>query len=298
VRPTNGYAITALVSSLVLAPLGIVFGHLALKQIKRTGESGRGLAIGGLAIGYVMTCISVISIVVFVGFVGKVADIATGGERYPSETDFSKVDPDSLTVDQFYDDTVYPQEYRIKWADTIIRPREQQAYDRLNSLITGHGFPPLSFYTNSGLVEPSVDNTGDQLGVQQSVIAYIASTDPLPDRGRKLLAAAFEGQVLENVLAHIGAGKEPIEDFFGVSTIGDNYEKEESPVFKHSAVGDYVPNDVPSKVFNRVWVLSPSGVTDRSQAIVRFVAGRWIVHESIKPGNPNWVTYPAQIHDK
>jgi hypothetical protein len=32
-RPTNGFAITALVSSLVLAPLGIVFGHIALNRI-------------------------------------------------------------------------------------------------------------------------------------------------------------------------------------------------------------------------------------------------------------------------
>lgn len=59
-RPTNGYAITALVSRLVLAPLGIVFGHIALKPIKRTGEAGRGLAIGGLTLGYAITYISVV----------------------------------------------------------------------------------------------------------------------------------------------------------------------------------------------------------------------------------------------
>ena len=51
-RPTNPMAIAALVSSLVLAPLGIIFGHISLSQIKRTGEDGRGLAIAGLAIGY------------------------------------------------------------------------------------------------------------------------------------------------------------------------------------------------------------------------------------------------------
>jgi peptidyl-prolyl cis-trans isomerase B (cyclophilin B) len=52
-RQTNGMAIVALVCSLALAPLGIIFGHIALSQIKRTGEEGRGLAIAGLIIGYV-----------------------------------------------------------------------------------------------------------------------------------------------------------------------------------------------------------------------------------------------------
>ena len=36
----------------LLAPLGIIFGHIALSQIKRTGENGRGMAIAGLVIGY------------------------------------------------------------------------------------------------------------------------------------------------------------------------------------------------------------------------------------------------------
>lgn len=64
--PTNGFAITALVSSLVVAPLGIIFGHLALRQIRRTGEGGRGLAIGGLVIGYVATTLAIAAIVVTV----------------------------------------------------------------------------------------------------------------------------------------------------------------------------------------------------------------------------------------
>jgi hypothetical protein len=61
VPQTNSMAITALVCSLVLAPLGIVFGHVALSQIKRTGEEGRGLAISGLLIGYITTALLVVS---------------------------------------------------------------------------------------------------------------------------------------------------------------------------------------------------------------------------------------------
>lgn len=59
-QQTNGFAIAALVTSLVLAPLGIIFGHLALSQIRRTGEAGRGLAIAGLVIGYVWTALALI----------------------------------------------------------------------------------------------------------------------------------------------------------------------------------------------------------------------------------------------
>ena len=56
---TNGMAIASLVLSLLTLAcgftwiLGIIFGHVALSQIKRTGEGGRGMAVAGLVIGYV-----------------------------------------------------------------------------------------------------------------------------------------------------------------------------------------------------------------------------------------------------
>jgi hypothetical protein len=51
---TNSLAIASLVVSLLCcAPLGVIFGHMALSQINRTGEGGRGLAVAGLVIGYV-----------------------------------------------------------------------------------------------------------------------------------------------------------------------------------------------------------------------------------------------------
>jgi hypothetical protein len=54
---TNGMAIASLVCSLfgwlcVIGPiLGLIFGFLALGQIKRTGQGGRGMAIAGIVIG-------------------------------------------------------------------------------------------------------------------------------------------------------------------------------------------------------------------------------------------------------
>lgn len=51
---TNSLATASLVVSLLCcAPLGVIFGHIAISQINRTGEGGRGLALAGLIIGYV-----------------------------------------------------------------------------------------------------------------------------------------------------------------------------------------------------------------------------------------------------
>lgn len=62
-RPTNGMAIASLVCAFLFAPLGIVFGHISLAQIRRTGEEGHGLAIAGLVISYLLTLVSVIALV-------------------------------------------------------------------------------------------------------------------------------------------------------------------------------------------------------------------------------------------
>jgi peptidyl-prolyl cis-trans isomerase B (cyclophilin B) len=64
---TNGLAIAALVSSFFISLLGIILGHIALNQIKTTGEGGRGLAIAALVIGYVSIAFAVILIVVVMG---------------------------------------------------------------------------------------------------------------------------------------------------------------------------------------------------------------------------------------
>lgn len=65
---TNVLAIAALVSSLVLPGLGslaaIVLGHMALGQIRATGEQGRGLAIAALVLGY--ACLVLILVVLAV----------------------------------------------------------------------------------------------------------------------------------------------------------------------------------------------------------------------------------------
>jgi peptidyl-prolyl cis-trans isomerase B (cyclophilin B) len=92
-RPTNNMAVAALIGSLLFAPLGIIFGHISLSQIKRSGEDGHGLAIAGLVIGYLMTIVSIIAIVAMVLFLylaGRTLDgfatLFTPRNPYPSGT--------------------------------------------------------------------------------------------------------------------------------------------------------------------------------------------------------------------
>ncbi|MHC6219850.1 thioredoxin domain-containing protein [Arthrobacter sp. MMS24-S77] len=49
---TEPLAIASLVCSFVISLLGIIFGHIALARIRRSGDGGRGLAVAGLVIGY------------------------------------------------------------------------------------------------------------------------------------------------------------------------------------------------------------------------------------------------------
>lgn len=82
---TNGLAIASLVCAFLFFPLGIVFGHMSLSQIRKTREGGHGLAIAGLVISYVVAVLTVLAVVgtfVFAAFVVRVAEDFEG--RYPS----------------------------------------------------------------------------------------------------------------------------------------------------------------------------------------------------------------------
>lgn len=65
-RGTNVMAILSLIFAFVFAPLGIVFGHISKKQIRRTGEGGGGLATAGLVLGYIFTITWLISVITLV----------------------------------------------------------------------------------------------------------------------------------------------------------------------------------------------------------------------------------------
>jgi hypothetical protein len=78
---TNSMAIASLVCSLfgwlcIIGPiLGLIFGFLALGQIKQTGQRGRGMAIAGIVIGGLVIALGVIF-----GILSAVAKHSPGGD--------------------------------------------------------------------------------------------------------------------------------------------------------------------------------------------------------------------------
>jgi hypothetical protein len=73
--PTNTMAILSLVFAFVFAPLAIVFGHMAKKQIRERGEGGDGLATAGLVLGYIFTGLTLVICCIYgivaIGFINS-----------------------------------------------------------------------------------------------------------------------------------------------------------------------------------------------------------------------------------
>ena len=71
VAKTNGLALASLACGFAQFLFGppvaipaIVFGHVARRQIKRTGEQGAGLALAGLVLGWATVILAIVLIVV------------------------------------------------------------------------------------------------------------------------------------------------------------------------------------------------------------------------------------------
>ena len=92
---TNVLAIVSLCLSLatlilgVTAIGGVITGHIALSQIKRTGENGRGLALAGVIVGYSLIALGIVAIIAYIAafalFFGAIATTSEfGSDTYPS----------------------------------------------------------------------------------------------------------------------------------------------------------------------------------------------------------------------
>jgi Domain of unknown function (DUF4190) len=79
-QPTNGMAIVAMVLGIawfwwVGSILALIFGYVALRQIKERNESGRGMAVAGIVLGCVGIGVGII--VLFVAFLVSKARFVT-----------------------------------------------------------------------------------------------------------------------------------------------------------------------------------------------------------------------------
>lgn len=81
VTPWNPLAIISFVAAFALPPVGIVCGHIALAQLRRSGEQGHGLALAGTILGWVFTGLIALLVIAwvlfFVVFLGIFAGFAS-----------------------------------------------------------------------------------------------------------------------------------------------------------------------------------------------------------------------------
>jgi hypothetical protein len=96
VQSTSNLAIWSLVCGCLSLLCGvfasipaIILGHLALGDIKKTSRPGRGLALAGLIIGYIMTVLGIIGIVIYITMLPTImkqvqAAAAAQGQAFPN----------------------------------------------------------------------------------------------------------------------------------------------------------------------------------------------------------------------
>jgi hypothetical protein len=74
---TNVLAIISLIAAFVFPLAGVITGHIALSQIRTTGEQGHGLAKAGLILSYVFVAIGFLIVIGYI--VSIVLLFSTGG---------------------------------------------------------------------------------------------------------------------------------------------------------------------------------------------------------------------------
>lgn len=75
-RAVDGFAVASLVLGILWvywigSILAVIFGHLALREIRRSGRPGHGLAIAGLVLGYIGIGVLAIVLVVVAIALGR-----------------------------------------------------------------------------------------------------------------------------------------------------------------------------------------------------------------------------------
>ena len=63
-KRTNVLAIVGLILAIFFPVVGAIVGHVALSQIKKTGEEGRGIALAAVIVGWTLTGLAIIAVIV------------------------------------------------------------------------------------------------------------------------------------------------------------------------------------------------------------------------------------------
>lgn len=181
----NVLAIVSLISAFFVSVVAVITGHMALGQIKRTAEKGRGLAIAGLIIGYVGIVTGVLAVVAFVvttvlgvSLIGMLASQYDPDDySYTSDPSTAGVGDDlsfeagndltAGTVAQFSDPFVVDSDW------TVVSPDDGQGNW---SYLDPSGLCTVSFHQGGMGGEVAV-TTGDDRATTQDFLAVVLKTD-------------------------------------------------------------------------------------------------------------------------
>jgi len=99
----NTLSIVAFIASFFISLAGIIMGHIALGQVKKTGERGRGFALAGTIIGYVSLVATILVLIltfVFAGLAVSAANNAASELEQSSQELQSELESDAPSTDE------------------------------------------------------------------------------------------------------------------------------------------------------------------------------------------------------
>ena len=197
---TNTVAIVALVLGFVFPIGGIVAGSVALAQVKRTGEKGRGLAIGGIVVGAIVMVLTVIAaIAFFVFFALGAASSSSGGsplDPFVPPGEESSAQPDdtfALPVGSCLDDVASG----FITSNNVLDCAEPHTYEVFSSFLVDDG----AFPGDDALQTQATDRCGavfgDFVGIPYADstldYSYVAPTEDTWAQGdREILCLIFD----------------------------------------------------------------------------------------------------------
>ena len=99
---TNTLSIVSLVTGFFCSIAAVITGHLALNQIRRTGETGRGLAIAGLVLGYLGIATGAIALILAILFAATLGAFFSTVSNIPSPSTVTQGQVGAAYLDDGY----------------------------------------------------------------------------------------------------------------------------------------------------------------------------------------------------
>ena len=184
----NVLAIISLIAAFFMSLVAVITGHMALGQIKRTGEKGRGLAITGLILGYVgiasAVIASIVLVVMAIAGVGLFAALASNYDpddySYTSDP-YSTDDPAASWEDiTFSDGATFTSSNIAQFTDPFLG---DSAWT-VDSADDGNGNwsykDPSGLCTvqfHQGAIEPALVVAGDDRATTDAMLASVLSSN-------------------------------------------------------------------------------------------------------------------------